>query len=213
MRRFLILSLVLIAAAGCKDEDPVAPVPPGPTIPFAGSPEQAMANFRTAYETLDPDLFATLLSPDFEMFLQPETIDQFPDVGQTLDRDEMLRIHERMFSGEDQTDPNGAFVPGLASITFGVFTPLDEWQTSLPGDEVPGALFAPYQLEFLCSRGQAYSQVHEVGPARFYVAARDSLFEGEVRDYYELVGIVDQTLGSYKATEQECWGSFLALFR
>ena len=42
---------------------------------------------------------------------------------------------------------------------------------------------------------------------------RDSLHEGENREYFQLLGIVDLTLGNYKQTEAECWGSFKALYR
>ena len=59
---------------------------------------------------------------------------EFPDVGTTLDVNEELRIHERMFSGDAVYDPQGEFVAGVQSISFLSFRALDNWRESPGGD-------------------------------------------------------------------------------
>lgn len=198
-RRILCLAATLalvVAPAGCifsPDEDPDPPVKPEIKLPFPGSPGQLMANFQTIYEERNFDWYRDMLHPDYQTILQQETIDQFPDVGETLDLNEELRIHERMFSGDDLTDPTGAFVPGVVNISFGKFTILDDWQLSPPDDRIPNALFAPYEVDFLFNRGQEYNQISVKGQIRFYLTSRDSVHEGANRQYYQMVGQVDLT--------------------
>ncbi len=134
-----------------------------------------------------------MLHPTYQTILQQETIDQFPDVGETLDLSEELRIHERMFRGEDLTDPDGELVPGVINISFEEFRQLDDWHEVPVGSEIVGDLFAPYQVDFLFDRGQEHTQISVKGQINFYVIAVDSLHEGSVRDYYQMVGQVDLT--------------------
>lgn len=211
MKRYSTLLLLIFVIAGCGDDDP-GTTPPPATFDLPESPTELMAAFQSAYETMDLDLFRKILDPGFETILQQETIDEFPDVGETLDWNEETRIAERMFSGDDLADPNGAFVPGMAAISFGIFSPVDDWQQSQANDPIPDTLFAPYQVDFLFNRGQEYSQIHIKGQIRFYVAARDSLFEGETRQYYRMVGQVDLT-SINKETESSTWGSVKAQYR
>jgi hypothetical protein len=208
----LAVTTLCVVFAACSDDEPVVPPTPEP-FNLPESPGAVMISFAIAHETLDRDLYWSLLHPEFEMVLQQETIEQFPDIGPRLEIDEEIRITDRMFSGNDLIDPNGALVPGVVAIHLEKFNPELDWQVSPSDDPIPNVLFAPYQVEFLFNRGQSYSQAFAVGQARFYVAARDSVHEGETREYFQLIGIVDLTLGSYKATEQECWGSFKALYR
>jgi len=182
-------------------------------LPFPDSPDQLMANFQTTYENRFFPWHRDLLHPDFLMILQQETVDQFPELGSTIDLNEELRIHERMYSGENLTDPNGAFVPGMKSISFGTFRPLDDWQLSPANDPIPDALFAPYEVNFLFNRGPQYSQISIKGQIRFYVTSRDSLYEGTVRPYYQMVGQVDLTSALGKSVEGTTFGTLKALYR
>jgi len=196
---FLLLAAfaLMFATAGCifsPDDDPDKPIPPGPvTLPFPGSPDQLMANFQTIYETRDYDQYRKIMNPDFLTILQQATTDEFPDVGTTLDVNEELRIHERMFSGDAVTDPNGDLVPGVVSISFSKFRALDAWATSPSDDIIPNAEWAPWEVEFLFDRGQNFSTLKVDGTIKFYVTGRDSLFEGSIRKYYQMIGQVDLT--------------------
>jgi hypothetical protein len=196
---FLLLAgfILLIAPAGCifsPDEDPGdTPPPPAVVMPFPGSPDVLMANFQTIYETMDIDEYRKIMHPDYLTILQEDTIDEFPDVGTTLDVNEELRIHDRMFSGDSVTDPNGDFVPGVAGISFSKFRALDAWAVS-PGDDIiPNAEWAPFEVEFLFDRGQEFSTLSVTGTIKFYVTSRDSLHQGSDKQYYQMIGQVDLT--------------------
>jgi len=180
-------------------------------MPFPGSPERLMANLRETYRIRDSADYRRLMHPDFVTILQQETIDQFPDVGPTLDYDEERRIHERMFSGEDLTDPvTGDPVPGVFNIAMGI-DPLDDWQVSPPDDPIPNTLFAPYEVSVLFQRlPNSYDKVE--GIIRFYVASRDSFHEGENRDYFEMVGQLDLTTG-LQDFGYYTWGGLKAQYR
>jgi hypothetical protein len=196
---YLMLAAIalLIALAGCifsPEDDPVPPpVTPPQELPFPGSPDVLMQNFQTIYETRDYDDYRDIMHPDFLTILQDETIQDFPDVGETLDVNEELRIHQRMFSGDPVTDPNGNLVPGVVNISFSRFLPIDTWAISPPTDIIPNAEWALYDVEFLFDRGQTYSTLKVQGTIKFYVTSRDSLHLGTVRQYYQMIGQVDLT--------------------
>jgi hypothetical protein len=199
LKSFLLLAAfaLLIAPAGCifsPDDDPEpAPTKPPVELPFPGSPSVLMQNFQTIYETRDFNEYRKIMHPDYLTILQQETIDEFPDVGETLDVNEELRIHERMFSGEAVTDPNGDLVPGVANISFSRFIPLDTWAVSPPTDIIPNAEWALYDVEFLFDRGQTYSTLKVQGTIKFYVTSRDSMHQGSLRQFYQMIGQVDLT--------------------
>ena len=182
------------------------------SLPFPGSPSQLMTNFQFIYEEMFFARYRDILHPDFKTVLQQETIDQFPDVGEFLELDEELRIHERMFSGQDLTGPNGNRVPGVIDISFAKFQPEWDWQVSPADDPIPNALFAPYDVELLFNRGQDNSQISVKGQIRFYVTSKDSLHEGTTKQYYQMVGQVDLT-DIQNATEVKAWGSAKAIYR
>jgi len=182
-----------------------------PVLPFPSSPDILMANFQTIYETMDVEEYLEIMHPDFLTILQDATTEEFPDVGTTLDVTEEQRIHERMFSGEAVTDPNGEFVPGVSNINFGVFRARDSWTMSPPEDIIPNAEWAPFDVVFWFYRGQEFSSLRVDGEIRFYVTSRDSLHQGTVQKYYQMIGQVDLT--GLKAIEGTNWGSLKALFR
>ena len=188
---------LLLAPAGCifsPDDDPVDKPKPEPLeLPFPGSPDVLMQNFQTIYEMRDFDEYQKIMHPDFLTILQDETIQDFPDVGETLDVNEELRIHQRMFSGNPVNDPNGDLVPGVASISFSRFINLETWAISPPTDIIPNAEWALYDVEFLFDRGQTFSTLKVEGTIKFYVTSRDSMHLGSLRQYYQMIGQVDLT--------------------
>jgi hypothetical protein len=190
-------------------------VPQG--LPFPGSADQLMQNFQTLYEEMDYQKFLEMIHPDYTMILSASTRGEFPDVGTTLDMNEEQRIHERMFSQHDVTDPNGALVPGVQAIQFQTFIRQGSWTTSPPNDPIPNAEYALYDAVILLDRGQNYSTLKVQGAIKFYVTHRDSLVGGVTRSYYQMVGQLDLTQAPAtfhgKAVATESWGSVKCLFR
>ena len=181
-------------------------------LPFPDSPEQLMENFQTIYETMDVDEYLKIMHPDFLTILQEETINEFPDVGTTLDVLEEQHIHKRMFSGNSVTDPNGDFVPGVVGISFHVLQQLDDWSISSGDDIIPNAEWAPFAVEFLFDRGQEFSTMTVEGTIKFYVTSVEFQFQSVDMQFYQMIGQVDLT-NSVKASEGTSWGTVKALFR
>ncbi len=181
-------------------------------LPFPDSPQQVMENFMAAYETQDVVEYLMIMHPDFQTILQQETMDEFPDVGPTLDRYEEQNIHKHMFSGLTLSDPNGDLVPGISDIAFGVFQQQTPWEDSPNDDIIPNAMYSLYQVEILLDRGQTFSTLSVQGMIKFYVVSREFEHEGSIRHYFQMIGQVDLT-GDGKSEETLNWGSVKALFR
>ena len=181
-------------------------------LPFPDSPQQVMENFVTAYETQDVVEYLLIMHPDFQTILQQGTMEEFPDVGPTLDRYEEQNIHKRMFSGLALSDPNGDLVVGISDIVFEVFQPLAPWEDTPNDDIIPNAQAALYEVDVLFDRGQTFSTLNVEGMIKFYVTSREFEHEGNVQQFFQMVGQVDLT-GDGKSTETTNWGSVKALFR
>ena len=196
----LAVVLALAAAGGCIFSPD--PTPPCDTcggqepLPFPDSADKLMTNFQTIYERMDFDEYRKLIHPDYITILQASTITQFPDVGPTLDVNEELRIHERMFSKRDVTDPDGHLVPGIQTISFQTFARQGTWALSPANDPIPNAEYALYDVVFLFDRGQTYSTLKVQGQIKFYVSHRDSVVNGVTKPYYQMLGQQDLTQNS-----------------
>lgn len=207
-----LMAAMLFVAAGCSEETPHIPQPPiDPGLPFPASPDMVMQNFQTLYETRDFDEYEKILAPGFETILQTSTIQDYPDVGETLDVTEELRIHQRLFSGDPVTDPNGDLVPGVSHFSFPRFINTTSWAVSPPTDPIPNTQWALFDVEILFDRGQTFSPLRAIGSIKFYVTSRDSLHEGTMQQYHQMIGQVDLT-GGGKAVERTPWGSAKAMF-
>lgn len=182
-----------------------------PGLPFTGSEDQLMQNFRTTYEDMNFDTMAELLHSDFITILQSSTIQEFPDVGTTLDLAEELRIAERMFSGQPVTDPDGALVQAISQIGFLIFEQQGTWATTPPTDVIPDARSALFDVIILFERPGA-STLKVEGAIKFYAVGRDSFHDGSMQTYWQMVGQQDLTNGG-KAVETSVWGTVKALFR
>ncbi len=187
-------------------------LPPEPALPFAGTEDQLMANFRNVYEEMNFASFDELMHPDFIMLLQQSTIEEFPDLGQTLDLAEEMRIAERMFGGVPVTDPDGALVPGISGIAFPVFARQGAWVDTPDNDPIPHTRSAFYDVMIYFDR-VGYSTMRVEGMIKFYVAGRDSLHNGTEQVFYEMKGQFDLTGEPVKAVEGASFGSVKALFR
>jgi hypothetical protein len=214
-RLALLMFALLLIASGCSDDDPVTPDPPGEwqsQLPFPDNPMQMMANFLAAHDAMDLLEYQNLLHPDFEMFLNQETTDLFPDLGATIDYTDEMRVSGRMFGGEDLTDPLGAMVPGIKKIDFLVLSPLDAWQPVVNKPVSPGTHWAPYNVVMIIDRGQEYSLLRVEGQVPFYATVQDSLHDGEMQPFYRLSGQIDLGLKG-QASERFSWGHAKALYR
>jgi hypothetical protein len=194
----LALALALTAASGCifspGDDDTCTDCNPAPGLPFPDSPDQLMLNFKTIYEDMDFAEYAKMIHPDYIMLLQASTQTLYPSVGSTLDVAEELRMHERMFSKQDVTDPEGTLVPGVQTIEFRTFARQGAWSTSPPTDQIPNAEYAVYQVDFLFDLGAARKILKVQGEIKFYVTHRDSLLaSGLTKPYYQMYGQDDLT--------------------
>jgi hypothetical protein len=178
----------------------------GPT-----SPDELMQIFQTAYENMDFEALRSLLHPDFQMILQQETIEMFPDLGPTLDLNEELRIGQRMFAGLPVTDPNGDLVPGILGIAFSRFYPLDTWQLTPPDDLIPNALYAPFEVDIWFDRGQTFSTLKVQGIINFYLTYQELEVKGEELFHFQMIGQRDLT--NLDKVEGTSWGTVKALFR
>jgi hypothetical protein len=193
----LALALALAAAGGCifspGDDNQCTDCNPDPVMPFPDSPDQLMANFRAIYEKMDFAEYVKMIHPDYTMILQESTRTEFPDVGETLTVDEELRMHERMFSKQDVTNPEGILVPGVQTIEFKTFARQDSWSRSPVDDPIPGADFALYDVDFLFGRGGSYSTLKVQGKIKFYVTHRDSVVGDVTKPFYQMYGQMDLT--------------------
>lgn len=216
--RVLVLVAVALAllAVGCSEEDNPFIIDtggdiPASKLPFPATPDQLMANFLAVYETADLEEYGLLLAPGFATRLQPATIQDYPQVGSTLDVAEETRSHTRMFSGEDLVDAGGAFLPGIESFDFTLFSKVVDWGVSLPTDPVPNTLSALYNVQLVVFRGEQNPVISVSGLIRFYVKPATGRVDGESKTYYRMVSQLDLTEGG-KASEQTPWGSLKALY-
>ena len=198
MKSLFLLAIValLVAPAGCifsPDDDPDDGPGPGPEgLPFPSTEDILMSNFQKIYEDMDYDSFVDMMHPDYTMLLLASTQDEFPDVGATLDRAEELRMHQRMFSGQPVTDPNGNLVPAISTISFQTIERRGIWSLSQPQDVIPNAQNALYEVVFNFDR-LGFSTLKVEGQIRFYVVSKDSLVGGETKTYWQMRGQQDST--------------------
>jgi len=193
----LMMGLVclLLVPVGCifSPKDDPDPGPNGETgLPFPGTPDQLMENFKTIYETMDIEGYRNLLHPDYLTILKPSTTQEFPEVGETLDYTEEVRIATNMFSGAPGHDAQGGLKAPISSIAFQEPEQLTSWEPSPPDDPIPNAQSALYNVLFEFNRaGDKTIQV--TGQIKFYITARDSLYQGAVKPYYQMIGQWDLT--------------------
>ena len=210
-----VLVPLALALAGCGDDKGTAPETPWPPAGFPSTPDQLVANFRYAYETMDAAALLGLLRADHLTILQASTTTQFPTVGSVLDMTEEARIAGRMFSGQDLVDPEGSLVPAVHSITFQTLARQTTWTLSAHDDMIPDTPYALYNVVVLFDRGQNYSIMRVQGALRLYAAARDSTHGDQTLPYYQLRGQLDMTqnLAAAKDIESFAWGTVKAIFR
>lgn len=212
MKRYFLMMLVsALVVAGCGEDDPVEITED--FDPTQGTPREVMRLFQLAMELKEFDTYRHLLHPDFTLQLQQGTRDQFPDLGPSLDRERDLRCMERMFSGDDLTDPNDEFVPGVIDISFGKLQAVEDWQGVPVGHTGEADVWAPWDVEFITNRGQGHSQLACGGRLEFFMTATDTTTNGTDWQYWRISGIVDKTVLSKWSADRITYGSLKALYR
>lgn len=179
---------------------------------FPDTPDKLMQNFQAMYTSMNVAALAPMLHPQYAMILQQSTYLQFPSLGTTLDVAEEQRIHERMFTGQDLTDPDGYLIPGVEEISFWTFERQGAWTTSPPTDMIPDTLYGLFDVVIIVDRGSGYTYLKAQGALKVYVAAADTVVGGQTLPYHRMRGLVDLTTDN-KSEESITWGLIKGLFR
>lgn len=230
----LALVVLVALAAGCGQED-------GPTSPqtsfqseleslFAASadvqwpavllragypwpetPDQAIANFRDAYEDGDALTYASMISPDFRFVLQAETIEEYALNRGTFDASDEIRIFQTMCKG--LPSQHGDRITGIEVVRL---EPMSDWEP-VPRDDPHFGLLAEaevrsYLVHLIFAReaeGRPWTVAGEVELVVIPELVEDT---GTGRIAYRLVGGYDKTVRA-DGTDELLWGSVKAAFR
>jgi hypothetical protein len=162
-------------------------------VPFPVVADELMTRFGAVYADMDASGYAAILDSRFTTVLQQSTRDSFPDVGDTLGYIAELRIHQRMFSRQNVTDPNGQFIPAIQSVEVDTLQRVGEWSQSPANDPFPLAECAVYRVSLRMDRGAVMPTTVVSGQIKFYVTHHDVIVDGIARPSYQLLGQVDMT--------------------
>jgi hypothetical protein len=203
---------LLLTVAACKDnDDPVAPHTPADTLPFPDTPDQLMANFKTAYAGMDLVPYRDeVLNPDYAFILQDATREEFGLPDNIFDHADEIRIAGKMFSGQ----PN-SLGQVFSAIEVQSLHPQGAWLAVAEDDPYfggVGALVCDFNvLIYFNVRGDFRYEIR--GDQLFYVVADTVLHDGVMTPRFSLRGQLDQTsIVPSKATEAMTWGTVKALF-
>jgi hypothetical protein len=148
-RSKLWLFLVLVLLAGCGGDDEVS----GPVVSILpDSKPSLLSDFVHLYEAMDSDHLADIIHPDAKVFLTDSALQEFEQAGHPLDftcfdRDSLLAVHDKLFSGAVGHDGVGNPTPPVVDIAFelieqvGVWEAFDDTEGDFPGLDVEVALF------------------------------------------------------------------------
>jgi len=189
------LLLVAMAGSGClfSPDNDSKPPPPPPVIPFPDSADQLIANFKTAYTSMKIDDYRPVLHPQYVFILRPEDV----PLGES-DRftyAEELAVAENMFSGLPIPRPGDTAVPAISSIAIATLDRQGTWSDMGPSDpDFPNTSRGLYLIQLTFSRADANTIIVN-GQQEFYVASKDSLVGGVTKQYFQLRGQRDLTIG------------------
>ncbi len=187
------LLLAVLTGSGClfSPDNDTQPPPPPPVIPFPDSEDQLIANFKTAYTSMNIDNYRPVLHPDYLFILRAEDVP--PGGSDRFTYAEELAVTENMFSGLPIERPGDTTVPAISSISIAVLNRLGIWIDVGPSDtNFPNTRKGLYEIQITFSRPDANTIIVN-GEQEFYVASRDSVANGLTRQYFQLRGQVDMT--------------------
>jgi hypothetical protein len=207
----VIVSAALVAVTGCKDkDDPVVPQVPEYVLPFPDTPNQLMANFKTAYGDMDLAVYRDeVLADTYDFVLQDATVEEFGLPDNLFDRADELRITGKMFAG--QPNDLGSVI---SSIDIQSLEPRGAWLAVPETDAYfgdAGTLVRNYNvLIYFNMQGDFRYEIS--GDELFYVSPDTVMHDGAMTPCYRLRGQLDQTSVN-KGTESETWSGVKALFQ
>lgn len=190
------LLLVALAGSGCifSPDNDTQPPPPPPVIPFPDSESQLIANFKTAYTSMRIDDYRPVLHPDYVFILRAEDVP--PGGSDRFTYAEELAVTENMFSGLPIPRPGDTTVPAISSISIAVLDQVGTWLDVGSSDpDFPNTRNGLYNIQLTFSRADANTIIVN-GQQEFYVTSRDSLVNGETKQYFQLRGQRDRTIGN-----------------
>lgn len=216
-RTTLLLALLLLAVlllAGCSDDATTPDPDPEPEgYPFAASEDQAMANFKRAYEEMNRDVYVDVVLDDPFTFVFADGSPYAPTSG--WDRGAEVSSITRLFAGEVGYDTvQGVPKPGVREVDFRTLVRLTDWDdVALDDPDFPGARRALFQVEvrfWLITDHLATLTLD--GQQLFYVTDAEETAGGTTRTRWRLCGQKELT-AEVKGNENVTWGQFKSLYR
>lgn len=140
MRNFLFLLMALalvVGPAGCifspDDDSGDGGGGGGDVLQYPSDPDKLMQNFEEIYNGMLIDPFKEMLHEDYRTVLLPSTLQEWEEGGNPLAedvfyRDDEIRIHENMFSGNTGLDAAGTTVPPIESIQVDYLVKSGAWE-------------------------------------------------------------------------------------
>lgn len=160
-------------------------------LPFAGSPEQLMLNFKQVYEDRNYDGYLTVMNEDFRIFLKQETIQEFGLPRDFFEYAEEIQITEKMFSGNPPSPEVGA----ITDITFKTMQQITAWDET-ENIDFAGYVESEYEVRFEIMQETpdgSQKQLNIQGRIKFFLTSEEVEHQGRPRQLYTMVGQIDET--------------------
>ncbi len=203
----LFIASLCLLLIGCSEDDPAAPND-DPAYPAATHPDTLMANFIRAYEAMDEDAYADMLSTDY--IFDPVNEGGYWGFPEGWDRATELDIAHNMFSGLPGEDPDGIPRPGIQSISINALTRVAEWAPVTPDETVyNNAQYALFDasITFYLEGGENTMSVYY--DQVFFI--REATGKATDQMVYQLVG--HREIQSYdKGTENNSWSVIKSIY-
>lgn len=198
-----IFFLTLCALTGCSEDEPADLSPDPPVIQPPIDPEALMQNFAIIYEDMLLDELGDFLHPDFHLALLPGTIaDWGLPQGTTVEKDQMLRIHGNMFSGQQGSNEYGDIINPLDNIEVSLFERTGLWINAPVDDPLfTGTKMAPYAVRLFF--------MDNTGGHAFEVSQAMNFYVGQTEEGWYLQGIEGIQV---KGTQATSYCSMLYLY-
>jgi hypothetical protein len=213
MSRLLALLLACcftLPLVGCNDkEDPTGPESPGIVEPV--TPDNLVANFKTAYDAMDLASYRDdVLAAGYRFLLQAETVEEYGLPDSTLSRADEVAVAGAMFTGQANND--GQI---LSAVEIQAFQPQGAWMSVPPDDpnfgDVTGAKVRTYSVLVNFSL-QGDTRYEVSGLQLIYVVPDTVTTDGTPIIRFRLLGQLDLTGDGPKGVDSLSWSDVKALW-